>query len=160
MEHIHCADRFLTPAGYACGLGFSYQTGDDKMTFYTYALPRRHAVRWIAEAGRGLGHQQLRLNARDEGEAFILTAFVPGLKAEDLKIQVLDDVLTIEGTFPGDETDYLLRELPAGSFRRELSLPSALQPDKVEAKIADGILTLRLPKAETARPRTIKINVN
>ena len=130
------------------------------MTFYAYAYPREGAVRWIAEAGRGFGHRQLRLNAHDEGEAYVLTAFVPGLKAEDLKIQVLDDVVSIEGTFPGDETEYLLRELPAGSFRREMRLPSPLEPEKVEAKIADGILTLRLPKADTARPRTIKINAN
>ena len=130
------------------------------MTFYTYAFPRHQAARWIAETGRGLGHRQLRLNVLDQGEAFVLTAFVPGLKAEDLKIQVLDDVVSIEGAFAADELEYLLCELPAGSFRREMRLPSPLEPEKVEAKIADGILTLRLPKADTARPRTIKINAN
>jgi len=74
-----------------------------------------------------------------------------------LTIQVLDDVLRIEGEFPADESEYLLQELPNGSFRRELRLPSAIDSEKVEAKIADGILTLRLPKAESARPRKIKI---
>jgi len=130
------------------------------MTFYAYALPRRQAARWLAEAGRGIGHRQLHVNVRDEAEAFVLTAFVPGLKAEDLKIQVLDDVVYIEGAFAGDEADYLLRELPGGPFRREMRLPAPLQADKVEAKIADGVLSLRLPKAETAMPKTIKIAAN
>jgi HSP20 family protein len=130
------------------------------MTLYAYALPNRAAHRWLAQAGRGLGHRHLRLNVRDEGEAFILTAPIPGLQAEDLKIQVLEDVVSIEGDFPVDEAEYLLQEMPGGAFRREIRLPTALEADKVEARIADGILTLRLPKSETARPRTIKVGAN
>ena len=130
------------------------------MALYTYAIPNRHAARWLSEAGRGLGYRSLRLNVRDDAEAYVLTAFVPGLKAEDLKIQVLDDVVSIEGSFPGDEAEYMLRELPGGSFRRELQMPSSLDTEKVDAKISDGILTLRLPKAESARPKRIKVAVN
>ena len=130
------------------------------MTLYTYELPNRVASRWLAEAGRGLGHRSLRLNVRDDGEAYVLTAPVPGLRAEDLKIQVLDDVLSIEGEFPVDEAEYLLQEIPGGAFRREIRLPAALQADKVEAHISDGILSLRLPKSDTARPRTIKVAAN
>jgi len=130
------------------------------MTFYAYAFPHRAANRWLASAGRGLGNRYLRLNVRDEGDAYVLTAPVPGLKAEAVKIQVLEDVLRIEGEFPADESEYLLHEIPSGAFRREIRLPSALEAEKVEAKIADGILTLRLPKAETSRPKTIKIAAN
>jgi HSP20 family protein len=74
-----------------------------------------------------------------------------------LNIQVLEDVLQIEGRFPADENEYLLQELPNGSFRRELRLPAEIDSEKVEAKIADGILTLRLPKAESSKPKKIKI---
>lgn len=130
------------------------------MALYTYAFPNRVASRWLAEAGRGIGHRYLRLNVRDEGESYVVTAPVPGLKAEDIKIQVLEDLLQIEGAFPIEETDYLLHEIPGGAFRREIRLPAPLQADKVEARIADGILTLRLPKAETSRPKTIKVSVN
>lgn len=130
------------------------------MTLYAYAVPHRGADRWLASAGRGLGHRYLRLNIRDEGDAYVLTAPVPGLKAEDVRIQVQEDVLRIEGEFPKDESEYLLHEVSTGAFRRELRLPSALEADKVEARIADGILTLNLPKAETSRPRTIKIGAN
>jgi len=130
------------------------------MSLYAYAYPRHAANRWLAAAGRGMGQRYLRLNVRDEGEAYVLTAPVPGLKAEAIKIQVLEDVLQIEGEFPTDETDYLLQEIHSGAFRREIRLPAPLEADKVEAKIADGILTLRLPKAETSRPKTIRISAN
>ncbi len=123
-------------------------------------FPIEFASRWLAEAGRGLGHRHLRLNVRDEGEAYVVTAPVPGLTAEAVKIQVLEDVLSIEGVFPADDADYLLQEIPGGAFRREVRLPAALQADKVEARISDGMLTLRLPKSETARPRTIKVAAN
>ncbi len=129
------------------------------MTFYAYTLPRHMARRWMV-ASEGLqGPRHLPVNVRDEGEAFVLTASMPGLRADDLRIQVLDDVVSIEGETAGDENEYLMRELPVGAFRRELRLPAALEADKVDAKIADGILTLRLPKAESARPKTIKVSV-
>jgi HSP20 family protein len=82
---------------------------------------------------------------------------VPGLKSEDLNIQVLEDVLRIEGEYKQDESEYLLRELPNGSFTRTLRLPAAIEAESVEAKIADGVLTLRLPKAESARPKKIQV---
>ena len=127
------------------------------MTLYADALPHRALRRGLSYAGHGAAQRYLRLNVRDEGEAFVLSAPVPGFKAEDLKIQVLDDVLTVEGAYPEDQAEYLLREIPSGSFRREIRLPSPLDAEHIEARIADGILTLRLPKAETSRPRTIKV---
>jgi HSP20 family protein len=129
------------------------------MTFYAYPFPHRMARCWMAANENVQSARFLAVNIRDEDEAFVLTALVPGLKADDLNIQVLEDVLRIEGEFPSDENEYLLEELPNGSFRRELRLPSALDPEKVEAKIADGILTLRLPKVESAKPKKIKIAV-
>jgi len=101
----------------------------------------------------------LNVNVRDEEDTFVLSALVPGLKADDLNIQVLEDVVHIEGEFQANEEDYLLQELPSGSFRRALRMPSEIDTDKVEAKITDGVLTLRLPKAESARPKKIKIAV-
>ena len=127
------------------------------MTFYAYPFPHRLARRWAAANNNVQSTRFLAVNIRDEEDAFVLNALVPGLKADDLAIQVLDDVLRIEGEFPANESEYLLQELPDGSFRRELRLPSAIDSEKVEAKIADGILTLRLPKAESAMPRKIKI---
>jgi HSP20 family protein len=129
------------------------------MTFYAYPFPHRMARRWMATAEHAQSARFLAVNIRDEGEAYLLTALVPGLKADDLNIQVLEDIVSIEGRFPEDENEYLLQELPSGSFRRELRLPSALEADKVEAKIENGVLTLRLPKAESERPKKIKVTV-
>jgi HSP20 family protein len=123
------------------------------MTFYVQPYPyRQMARRSVQNRERSLG-----INIREEDDAYVLFALVPGLQAEDLNIQVLDDVLRIEGEYKAEESSYLVRELPTGAFSRTLRLPSSIDADKVEAKIADGILTLTLPKAESARPKRINI---
>ncbi len=130
------------------------------MTFYLHPYPyRRLARRWAENNEHSLG-----VNVREEDEAYILSALVPGLKADDLNIQVLEDVLHIEGEYKRsspvdklDESEYLMQELPHGSFKRTLRLPTVVDADHVEAKIIDGVLTLRLPKAESARPKKINI---
>jgi HSP20 family protein len=119
----------------------------------------RMARRWIASNEEVHSHS-LDINIREEDEAYVLSALVPGLKAEDLNIQVLDDVVRIEGEYKADDTEYVLRELPAGSFTRTLRLPAPIEADRVEAQITDGVLTLTLPKAESARPKKIKVSVN
>jgi HSP20 family protein len=130
------------------------------MTFYIQPYPYHRLSRRMAAMNGGSSREQLlNVNVRDEEDAFVLSALVPGLKAEDLNIQVLEDVVRIEGEFQANEEDYLLRELPNGSFRRALRMPAEIDANKVEAKIADGVLTLRLPKAESALPKKIKIAV-
>ena len=130
------------------------------MTFYIQPYPYRRLSRRMAAMNGGSSREHLlNVNVRDEEDTFVLSALVPGLKADDLNIQVLEDVVRIEGEFQANEEDYLLRELPSGSFRRALRLPTEIDADKVEAKIVDGVLTLRLPKAESARPKKIKIAV-
>ena len=127
------------------------------MSLYIQPYPfRRTARRLAAEAQiRPLG-----VNVREEDDAYVLSALVPGLKAEDLRIQVLENVVSIEGEYKSEDAEYLLSELPNGSFRRSLRLPSDIEADQVQAKIADGVLTLNLPKAESARPKKIQISVN
>ena len=129
------------------------------MTFYIQPYPYHRMSRRMAAVNGGSArpHFHLGLNVRDEEDTFVLSALVPGLKADDLSIQVLEDVIHIEGEYPQDEQEYLLNELPSGAFHRALRLPSAIDADKVEAKITDGVLTLRLPKAESARPKKIKV---
>lgn len=130
------------------------------MTFYMQTFPRRHSMprRLLSmRVAEPACEHRLAVNVRDEEDAFVLTALVPGLKAEDLTINILEDVVTIEGEFKQDDHAYLMRELPYGAFRRSLRLPAPLHADKADAKITDGVLTLRLPKAESARPKKIKI---
>ena len=129
------------------------------MTFYIQPYPyRRHIARRMAASNGGSRCDHfLNVNVRDEEDTFVLSALVPGLKAEDLNIQVLEDVVHIEGEFQANEEEYLLRELPNGSFRRSLRMPTEIDAEKVDAKINNGVLTLRLPKAESARPKKIKV---
>jgi HSP20 family protein len=123
------------------------------MTFYLHPHPYRRMARQLAASNE----RSLGVNIREEDDAYILSALVPGLKADDLNIQALEDVLRIEGEYKLNESEYLLQELPHGSFKRTLRLPTVIDADLVEAKIIDGVLTLKLPKAESARPK--KINV-
>jgi HSP20 family protein len=102
---------------------------------------------------------RLGVDVHEADDAYVINALTPGLKAEDLNIQILDDVVTIEGEFKSDEQEYLLSELPHGSFSRTLHLPAAVDADKAEAKITGGVLTLCLPKSESARPKTVKVAV-
>ena len=130
------------------------------MTFYIQPYPYRRMNRRMAAMNGGSSREHfLNVNVRDEEDTFVLSALVPGLKADDLNIQVLDDVVRIEGEFKAGDEEYLLRELPNGSFQRTLRMPSEIDANKVEARIAEGVLTLRLPKAESARPKKIKVAV-
>jgi len=88
-------------------------------------------------------------------------ATIPGLKSENVNIDIHDGVLTIKGEAKSGEEvkqeDYLYRERRYGSFCRSFNLPSGLQVDKADATMEDGILTLNIPKSEEAKPRTIQI---
>jgi HSP20 family protein len=111
------------------------------------------ARRWAENRDRTLG-----VNVREEDDAYVLSALVPGIQSDELNIQVLEDVVRIEGEYKADESKYLVRELPNGSFTRTLRLPAPIDAEHVEAEVTDGVLTLRLPKADSARPKQIKIN--
>jgi HSP20 family protein len=140
---------------------FNYPTKEiTNMTFYLHTYPyRQMARRAVQNRERTLG-----INIHEQDDAYVLSALVPGLKAEDLNIQVLEDVVRIEGEYkqnsPADEAadnEYLVRELPTGPFTRTLRLPAAVDAEQVDAQIADGVLTLTLPKAESVRPKKISI---
>ena len=100
------------------------------------------------------------MNVKAEDDAFVITAWLPGLDADDLHIEVLDDTVVLEGEFKAPEGEgLLLQEIPVGPFKRAITLPTELEPGKAEAELKDGVLTLRLPKAEAVRPKEIKVKV-
>lgn len=102
----------------------------------------------------------LAVDVRETSDAFVISASVPGLKPEDLNINVVGDTVTLSGEIneeAGEEGSYIHRERRFGPFTRTLTLPTPLNPDKAEAIIENGVLTLTLPKAEEAKPKTIKI---
>jgi HSP20 family protein len=100
------------------------------------------------------------IDVKSDDEAYVVVAMLPGVKSEDLDIKVVNDVVSLQGEIHNSHNDaehYLLSELPNGHFSRSLTLPEELNPDGAEASLENGVLTLRVPKAEQARPRTIKV---
>ena len=105
----------------------------------------------------------LAVDVKAEDEAYTVSALVPGLEADDLNIEILNNTVTIRGEFKAQEEEeakYLTCELPQGRFNRVISLPVALDPAKAEASLKNGVLSLHIPKAESHRPRSIKVSVN
>src|ERR1700749_4620715 len=118
------------------------------MSFYITTNPYQTLRRWTVNNAAPEA-RSLPVDVRDDNDAFVVTAFVPGLTAEELNIEVLENTVTVEGQYKTEEQQFLLSELPGGSFRRTLRLPTELDANKAEAKIDNGVLTLRLPKAES-----------
>ncbi len=103
----------------------------------------------------------LAVDVQAADDDYTIHALVPGLEADDLNIEIINNTVTIRGEFkaPEEKGNYMLCELPAGNFCRTITLPTALDPAKAEAKIKDGVLVLRVPKAEAHRPKQIKVKV-
>ena len=100
------------------------------------------------------------VNLWEDESAFHAEAEVPGLRMEDLEVQVIGNELVITGTRKAEERSnvtYHREERGAGRFGRVIRLPAEVDAGKVQAMLRDGILTITLPKAETARPRKIDV---
>ncbi len=138
-----------------------YLTPFRRMANLNRAMDRMLSDNW-AYPRNGQSSVYIPLNVEANDDAYEITALIPGLKSDDVHIQVLDDTITIHGELPAlvsEESDLLRREIPSGEFRRAIKLPVALDPEKSEATIEDGVLRLRVLKAETARPKTIEVKV-
>ena len=101
------------------------------------------------------------LDVADHENEYVVKAEVPGCKAEDIDISVSGNVLTISGEKKEEkevkEKDYYHSERSFGSFRRDLSLATDVDTTKIDAECKNGILTVKLPKCEKAKPAKIQI---
>ena len=101
------------------------------------------------------------LNISEDPDHLFVTAELPGVTAEDISITVENDNLTIRGERKIPETDqktnFHRREREAGFFRRVISLPTKIDTGQVSATSKDGVLTVTLPKAAEAKPRSISV---
>lgn len=118
------------------------------LTFRTLAL------------GEGAGVSP-QVDVHQTDDELVVTAALPGMKSEDLDITITGQHLTLRGELAADEEikreQYLFRERRFGSFSRSFELPVRVQGDKAQATFDDGVLTLRIPKAEEVKPRQIQI---
>ena len=107
--------------------------------------------------GRGVG-----TNLFETPEGFILQVPMPGVKPEDVEITVQQDTVSLKWEtkveVPENATSHW-HGLQTGQYQQSFTLPSPINAEDVEASTSNGILTLRLPKAEHAKARTIKVSV-
>ena len=128
------------------------------MTYYLSPRRRRARFNRMIDTSRSEVHIPFDVIADDDG--YQISAFLPGVEAEDVKIEVLDDTISISGEFLSNEDEdarYLLRERPSGRFSRVLRLPSALEAGEIEAEVSNGVLTLHVPQAESAKAKQITV---
>ncbi len=101
------------------------------------------------------------LNVWESEDALFVEAELPGLSQGDLELEIVGGELTIKGQRPDVKQQgesYHRQERGTGSFMRRLRLPVDVDASKVEAKLQNGVLEIRLPKAEAAKPRKISVN--
>jgi HSP20 family protein len=97
------------------------------------------------------------VHASDNEVVFVCD--VPGIKQDDLEITLENHVLTIKGTrkFAGKENEQVMLGRAYGSFNRSYTLPDFVDDENLTARLADGVLTIRIPKQAKAKPKKIQI---
>ena len=133
------------------------------MGYYMIRPTRRYRAR-PERAIDVYGGRRMPVDVSVTEEAYEITAMVPGVDPTEIKIEVLEDVVTLRSAVEKDEQNgdrsgrYLLNELPEFTeLSRSLRLPEPVDAEKAEANIENGLLKLRIPKAEEALPKTIKV---
>ena len=127
-------------------------------SFDPFAYGRRGRVFWDGQAA--LGHGFMPMDATRDDNEVVLRFDVPGIDRESIDVTVDRGVLTVSARRAEEHTEngrQFIRERVTGSLTRSVRLGDALDADKVEAAYADGVLTVRVPLAEQAKPRKVEI---
>ncbi len=109
--------------------------------------------------------RQPLVDITDDGKAYVLKAEVPGLKKEDLSIEVTENAIEISGEASSEKeeedegTGFVRRERHYARFQRSLPFPEKIVADKVDAQLTDGVLTVRVPKAAPPEKKVKKVEV-
>jgi HSP20 family protein len=138
------------------GRAMSLRQMMDRMLEDAFVMPR--------EGGGGTGGEGWggpSLDVYEEGDNLVVEAQLPGMKPDDIEVNVERGVLTISGRTESEqerkERNYLLREKRSGRFSRSLQLPNTYRTEECQANFEHGVLRLTFPKAEEAKPRRIQI---
>jgi len=140
---------------------------DQWFPFFDMGKTLEEMDRVLGRMGRPLGLRSVprgtfpAINIYQQEDAIVLTAEVPGLQPEDLELTVLNESATLAGrraeTDRPQDNRFYRRERPIGPFSRTVALPEKINPDSVQAEYRNGILTVRMAKAEEAKVRKIAI---
>lgn len=128
----------------------------DMDRMFTQSFPMRRRM-------RASGFPAINVWTND-AEGAVLTTELPGIDPDDVDISVTGDTLTLNGCCKPSEApesaQYHRRERSRGDFSRTVQLPYTVDPDKVEAVVEKGVLTIKLPRAEAEKPRQIAVKVS
>jgi len=104
------------------------------------------------------------MDVKETKDDFVVTAEVPGMSKDDIKINISENTLTIKGEKKEEKKEedhnYHRVERRYGTFQRSFTLPTQVESDKVKAAYKDGVLTITLPKKEEVKPKEIPISVS
>ena len=123
------------------------------------ALDARLASDWIGRGTAAMGSYP-PINVFQQGDDFVAVVELPGVDKADLQIEAKENTIRISGKKTinyGEGASVHRRERVWGDFDRTLSIPIQIQPDAIRAEYRGGILALHIPRAESEKPRTIKI---
>ena len=114
---------------------------------------------WSGRTPNGDGIWSPLVDIEETEDAWIIEAEVPGAKRDDINVEVRDSELSITGQIKERERKGLLRRRTrrTGRFDYRVTLPGGASPDGIEASLDDGVLTVRVPKPEQARPRRVEV---
>lgn len=117
--------------------------------------------RWLPI--RPLSIRMPSLDVYEEKDAVVVKAELPGMKKEDVEVNLAGETLTIKGEKKEDkevkEDDYYRRERSYGSFLRTVALPCEVKSNEIKASFKDGVLEIRMPKTEEAKKKSIAVNI-
>lgn len=123
------------------------------------ALETRLDSDWLSSATAGMGGFPA-INLFQQGHDFVAVVEIPGVASSELSIEAKDNSIRLSGTRAidyGEKTSMHRRERVAGSFDRTITLPIRIDPNGIKAEYRDGVLALFIPRAESDKPRSIKI---
>lgn len=121
---------------------------------------------WSRSNSGGSVAYPMPLNVYATDEHVVMLAAVPGMQPDDLDLTIHQNTVTLSGSLPdvseseeARNATWYVREFGGGSFRRSLTLPFPVDADHAEASFEQGVLRVTLPKAETAKPKKIALNL-
>lgn len=130
------------------------------------AMNRLFDESFVRPQGRALAPAvagSLAVDMYETEEDIVVQTALPGIDPADLNVNVSGNTLTIRGETKAEEEmaeeNYICRERRRGAYARSVTLPVAVEADEAEADYENGLLTLRLPKVEEARPKRIEVKV-
>jgi HSP20 family protein len=128
------------------------------------AMDRLFEDSFVRPAGWGSSATEsmsLPVDVSTSADELTVQTALPGITPEDVDVTVENGTLTIRAETRSErkdgEGDYLVQEIRRGTFTRSIALPNGLEPDKATASFENGLLTLRIPRAEQVKPRQIRI---